>query len=109
MTAGHERTVAEARSLTPDGDLLALISLLSSVEPSILLLDEPPGGDEGHRLFGRLRDELWQLDHQWVVAISRGAAPSMERPPANAFFEERVELEPLDHDRQLGAPRDAPS
>lgn len=97
----HEKAAAAERSRTPDGDLLTLIGLLNNAEPSILLLDEPPGGDEGHRLFGRLRDELWQLDHQWVVAISRAAAPSLERPPANAFFEERVELEPLDYDRQI--------
>jgi Cdc6-like AAA superfamily ATPase len=32
-----------------------------------VLLDDP-GPDSAHRLFGRLRDELWQTELRWVVA-----------------------------------------
>lgn len=85
---------------TPDTELLRRVENLRAAPPTLLLLDEPPGGDEGHRLFGRLRDELWQLDHQWVVAASPGAAAALQRPPANAFFEVRVTLDALDVARQ---------
>ena len=84
----------------PDADLLQLVESLRAAPPTLLLLDEPPGGDEGHRLFGRLRDELWQLDHQWVIAASPGVAAALQRPPANAFFEVQVTLGALDADRQ---------
>jgi hypothetical protein len=85
---------------SPDGSLLDLVGAVGAAPPTLLLLDEPPGGDEGHRLFGRLRDELWQLSHQWVVAASPGVATALQRPPANAFFEIRVELDALDERRQ---------
>ena len=84
----------------PDGDLLQLVRTIGRAPASLLLLDEPPGGDEGHRIFGRLRDELWQLDHQWVVAASPDRASSLDRPPANAFFEVRLELGAIDQARQ---------
>jgi AAA domain-containing protein len=85
---------------SPDSDLLHLVRNIGAAPPTLLLIDEPPGGDEGHRLFGRLRDELWQLEHQWVVAASRSAASALQRPPANAFFEVRLELDALDEARQ---------
>ena len=44
-----------------------------------------------HELFGRLRDELWELPVQWVVA---GSASSLS-PPADTFFDAVVELLPL--------------
>ena len=45
-----------------------------------------------HELFGRLRDGLWELPIQWVVA---GASASLD-PPADTFFDTVVELLPFD-------------
>lgn len=46
-----------------------------------------------HELFGRWRDDMWQVPLQWVVA---GTTPHLD-PPADAFFDIVVELAPLDH------------
>ena len=47
-----------------------------------------------HELFGRLRDVLWELPIQWVVA---GSSPSLD-PPADTFFDAVVALLPFDHE-----------
>ena len=49
---------------------------------------------ECHELFGRLRDGLWEISVQWVVA---GSTSSLD-PPADAFFDAVVELLPFDHE-----------
>ena len=48
-----------------------------------------------HALFGRLRDEIWQLPIVWLVAGSEGDRQVYLRPPADAFFARVVTLEPL--------------
>lgn len=62
--------------------------------PVVLVDDLNP--EECHELFGRLRDDLWELPVQWVVA---GSASSLA-PPADAFFDAVVEL-PLLNDESL--------
>lgn len=47
-----------------------------------------------HELFGRLRDGLWELPIQWVVA---GTSASLD-PPADTFFDAVVELPPFDQE-----------
>jgi len=49
----------------------------------------------GAEVFGALRDELWQIDAQWLVTTSTAHAASLLRPPADVFFETHVELGPL--------------
>ena len=44
-----------------------------------------------HEMFGRQRDELWQMQLQWVVT---GDTSGLD-PPADSFFESSVHLEPL--------------
>jgi len=46
-----------------------------------------------HELFGRQRDELWELPIRWIVT-------GRDRliPPADAFFETQLRLEALDQD-----------
>ncbi len=65
----------------------------SDQPPQVVLLDDL---DEGGRrqLFGRLRDELWELPIQWVVS---GTEPYLEAP-ADAFFETVIRLEHLEHE-----------
>jgi len=50
----------------------------------------------GHGLFGRSRDELWQLPLRWGVSIDAQQAAGLLTPPADSFFERQVPLEPLD-------------
>ena len=62
-------------------------------EPRALLLDNLEV--ELHQeLFGRQRDELWQVPLQWVAT---GDTPSLD-PPADTFFETSIALEPLTPD-----------
>jgi hypothetical protein len=91
--AGQE-VVGEAARLTR-----LLASLGEGVDPDerrVLLIDEPASGEIGHTLFGRLRDEVWQLPFVWVVAIDEHQRAALTRPPADAFFPVVLELKPLD-------------
>ena len=67
-----------------------------SLFPTSILLDEPLP-DLAHTLFGRLRDEVWQLPYTWVVAIDVVDRPRVLQPPADAFFGVVVELGELSH------------
>jgi hypothetical protein len=42
-----------------------------------------------------MRDELWQLERTWGVAADSDEVALLTVPPADAFFESRVELQPL--------------
>ncbi len=64
-----------------------------------VLLDDPDP-EIAHRLFGRLRDELWQTGLVWVVAGDQVRRQQYLTPPADAFFERIVELAPLTDTQQ---------
>jgi adenylate kinase family enzyme len=80
---------------TPVVSLVRSVRQLAQAPESIILLDDPHHPDSAYELFGRLREELWALPHQWVVAIRTDQSPSLRRPPADAFFPEVVEVPPL--------------
>ena len=61
----------------------------------VVFLDELTSADVAHTLFGRLRDELWQLPLTWVVSGNAADRQSLLRPPADAFFPNVVDVEPL--------------
>lgn len=76
-----------------------LINLVDSLEPAtktaariILLVDGLPSPEDGHTLFGRLRDELWRLPYSWVVAVDDRTRSALMQPPADAFFDRMVQL-----------------
>jgi hypothetical protein len=48
-----------------------------------------------HEIFGRLRDEIWALQLQWVVTGNLEDKAIMLAPPADAFFEQVLTLAPL--------------
>lgn len=85
---------------TSSGALLRLARRLGEAPASLLLIDSPPGEGHAHTLFGRLRDELWQQGHQWVVAADEMLRDELTRPPANAFFDVSLELGALSEDQQ---------
>src|SRR5712691_10564625 len=101
--------VASAADLAPRpanqeilGEAARLTRLLSTLgtgaspdDRRVLLIDEPPSGEVGHTLFGRLRDELWQLPFLWIVAVDNYERAALTRPPADAFFPVTVEVGPL--------------
>ncbi len=59
-----------------------------------LLLVDDLDKDGCHEVFGKLRDDLWELPIQWVVS---GSSSRLE-PPADTFFDAVIELEPFDLD-----------
>jgi hypothetical protein len=64
--------------------------------PIVVVLDGAPAG-VSHTLFGQLRDELWSLPIVWVVSGDEADRAGFLRPPADAFFDVRLELAPLGH------------
>lgn len=97
---GDQLRSAVLPETTPSGALLRLARRLGEAPPSLLLIDSPPGEGHAHALFGRLRDELWQQGHQWVVAADEMLRDELTRPPANAFFDVRLQLGALSEDQQ---------
>lgn len=73
----------------------ALVRAMDEWPPGTRMLVDNVGASVGNALFGRLRDELWQLGLTWVVATDLDQAAGLLRPPANAFFDARVELKDL--------------
>lgn len=65
---------------------------LKDEDPAIILLDATSAAEAVYELFGRLRDELWQQDHRWVVAIDESERATVMKPPADAFFDLVVPL-----------------
>jgi hypothetical protein len=63
----------------------------------VAIVDDLRTAELAHRLFGRMRDELWMLGCTWVVAADSQDRSALLRPPADAFFETVIELGPLDH------------
>ncbi len=48
--------------------------------------------DAGFPLFGVLRDRLWETPHQWIVSGETLDRRWLLRPPADAFWEQVIEL-----------------
>ena len=77
----------------------------------VVLLDSIPSPSIAHDLFGRHRDELWDLPFTWVVSGNTNERKRFLEPPADAFFDAVVVMEELSDDdakelltRRLGTP-----
>ena len=68
---------------------------LGEVEPTVVLVDASSSGAAVFEVFGRMRDTMWQLPHTWVVALDESDLGNALKPPADAFFDTVVRLEPL--------------
>lgn len=90
---GLQRALNPTRA--PRSEALALVRRLAHATPSILMVDNLPSPAVGHELFGRLRDEIWQLPHTWVVTADHADLKTLLAPPADAFFAVRVRLDAL--------------
>jgi hypothetical protein len=72
--------------------LLRELALVGGVGPHIILLDGSGSGKAAYELFGRLRDALWQMPHQWLVAVDDSERITVTTPPADAFFDTALRL-----------------
>lgn len=82
--------------------LQAAIRRLRVDQGATILLDNLTDHEIIRTLFGRMRDLTWATGHRWVVAARRQDRRVFLSPPADAFFVERIELEPLDDNELLG-------
>jgi hypothetical protein len=71
-----------------------LLREIEQAKPTIILVDGSGAAEAIYGLFGRMRDAIWRQDHSWVVAIDDTDRASALKPPADAFFDSVVTLEP---------------
>jgi hypothetical protein len=90
---GVAETTSTSRLLIDE--LRILRSLIAQRGPGVIFVDDPPS-DIARTVFGRLRDDLWQLPVAWCVAADSAARAPFITPPADAFWTRIVELGPLD-------------
>jgi len=72
-----------------------LFGLGEDVEPTVVLVDASSAAQTVYGIFGRMRDTIWQLPHRWLVAIDDADRATALKPPADAFFDTEVALQPL--------------
>ena len=61
-------------------------------QPVVVLIDSVARPEIIHGLFGRLRDEVWQLPITWIVSGYGSARSRYLEAPADSFFDAVVEL-----------------
>jgi energy-coupling factor transporter ATP-binding protein EcfA2 len=76
-------------------NLIDTVRKLGKAEEAVIMLDGPVSAEMVYELFGRLREELWALPHQWVLALRTAQSAAARKPPADAFFPELIEIPPL--------------
>lgn len=74
--------------------IAALRQQAASVDGLVIAVDDVPP-EVGMDLFGRYRDELWSIEGCWLVTMTAAHAPMVLRPPADVFFDVRVDLPAL--------------
>ena len=82
----------------PLRDLRRLVTAETTSVPQkvTIILDEMHKAELVHELFGRHRDDLWQLPFRWVVCGLLTRSSDYLEPPADSFFDTTVTLGPLD-------------
>lgn len=89
VTTRQQAPVAGASRL-----LARELAAVGDAEPTLILVDASASPEATYGIFGRLRDTLWQLDHRWVVAIDDADRSTVLKPPADAFFDVELGIEP---------------
>jgi hypothetical protein len=108
---GQPSPVAAAANLTAEafrrqeapvgGASRAVASLLREIgqaDATTILVDASGSSAACFELFGRMRDVLWQQDHEWVLALDEVDRPTALKPPADAFFDSVIILDPWSTD-----------
>jgi hypothetical protein len=89
VSAAH----AENRSRrSDDGEGAALLDALVRAPSTRFLVDNVDPQHVGYPLFGTFRDRLWDARHQFIVTVSTSDRGALLRPPADAFWEQILEL-----------------
>jgi len=70
----------------------ACLAQLTALDSCTFLLDNVRAREVAFPLFGVLRDRLWETPHQWVTCGETLDRRWLLRPPADAFWEQVVEL-----------------
>lgn len=83
-------------SLGLAGRLLSAARRLRRPASATVIVDGLSDGQIAYDVFGRLRDELWDTGHVWLVAVRPRDSASLRTPPADAFWGAIVEIPPLD-------------
>ena len=65
-------------------------------ERPVIILDEMHQPELVHELFGRYRDDVWQMPFRWVVCGRASRRSRYLEPPADAFFDSVLTLDPFD-------------
>lgn len=84
---GEEGIAADVARLRPPDGQQVVVLIDSVARPEIV-----------QGLFGRLRDEVWQLPITWIVSGYRSARSQYLEAPADSFFDAVVELDELSVD-----------
>ena len=71
----------------------ACMQQLAALEPCTFLIDNVHPNEVAFPLFGVLRDRLWETPHQWVMSGETLDRRWLLRPPADAFWEQVIELQ----------------
>src|SRR3954452_20329643 len=72
--------------------LVGRLRALREIPATVILVDCTRAAAVAYVLFGQLRDELWQLEHRWVVAVEDAERSLLLAPPADAFFDQFVSV-----------------
>lgn len=62
----------------------------------LVFLDDMRDPKLTHQMFGRYRDEMWELPCRWVVCGLTRHRSEYLTPPADAFFEAEIAIGPMD-------------
>jgi energy-coupling factor transporter ATP-binding protein EcfA2 len=95
----------EIDALGKSGELLSVVRSMRLSESGpddgrMALLLDGLEAKLAHTVFGRLRDELWQLPFSWVVAGDVQQRGTYLTPPADTFFDDVIELGTLTDEEQ---------
>ena len=75
---------------------LATTAIESETPKPTIILDEIHEPALAHELFGRYRDDVWELPFRWVVCGLATRTSEYLEPPADVFFDSVLRLGPMD-------------
>jgi energy-coupling factor transporter ATP-binding protein EcfA2 len=87
--------VPRGRADELEGAYRALADAAGALSDRVVIIVDGLASTLVHEIFGRLRDEIWALQLQWVLTGDIEEKAILLAPPADAFFEQIVTLAPL--------------
>lgn len=101
LREAESQELVEAAPRPPADDPFGPVTQLRRLQPaasSTLVLVDDPTPSQARILFGRFRDELFQLPTFFAVSASPQTHKALNQPPSDVFFDAVVQLKPLDPD-----------